>query len=43
LNDGAAAGQTVMHAHVHVIPRYVGDVPNPRGGVRHAVVGKGYY
>jgi diadenosine tetraphosphate (Ap4A) HIT family hydrolase len=33
-NVGAAAGQTVAHAHVHVIPRYVGDVPDPRGGVR---------
>lgn len=42
-NAGAAAGQTVMHAHVHVIPRYVGDVADPRGGVRHAVVGRGYY
>ena len=43
VNIGGAAGQTVMHAHVHVIPRYTGDVPNPRGGIRHAVVGKGYY
>jgi diadenosine tetraphosphate (Ap4A) HIT family hydrolase len=34
LNDGEAAGQTVMHAHVHVIPRRHGDVPDPRGGVR---------
>jgi diadenosine tetraphosphate (Ap4A) HIT family hydrolase len=34
LNDGAAAGQTIDHAHVHVIPRYDGDVPDPRGGVR---------
>ncbi len=34
LNAGAAAGQTVDHAHVHVIPRFVGDVPDPRGGVR---------
>lgn len=42
-NVGKAAGQTVFHAHIHVIPRYEGDVPNPRGGVRHAVVGKGYY
>lgn len=37
LNDGAAAGQTVPHAHVHVIPRRVGDVPDPRGGVRWVV------
>jgi len=42
-NAGLAAGQTVMHAHVHVIPRYDGDVDDPRGGVRHAVVGRGYY
>jgi len=34
VNVGAAAGQTVAHAHVHVIPRYVGDAPDPRGGVR---------
>ena len=33
LNDGTAAGQTVMHAHVHVIPRRQGDVPDPRGAV----------
>ena len=34
LNIGRAAGQTVDHAHVHVIPRYNGDVADPRGGVR---------
>jgi diadenosine tetraphosphate (Ap4A) HIT family hydrolase len=34
INDGVAAGQTVMHLHVHVIPRYRGDLPDPRGGVR---------
>jgi diadenosine tetraphosphate (Ap4A) HIT family hydrolase len=34
INDGQAAGQTVPHAHVHVIPRYAGDVPDPRGGIR---------
>ena len=34
INDGAAAGQTVMHLHIHLIPRYAGDVPDPRGGVR---------
>jgi len=33
-NDGVAAGQTVMHAHVHIIPRRKGDSPDPRGGVR---------
>lgn len=34
INDGVAAGQTVMHLHVHLIPRYNGDVADPRGGVR---------
>lgn len=37
LNDGTAAGQTVMHAHVHVVPRRHGDVADPRGGVRWVV------
>jgi diadenosine tetraphosphate (Ap4A) HIT family hydrolase len=43
VNSGEAAGQTVWHAHVHVIPRYVGDVPEPRGGVRNVIPGKGNY
>ena len=34
VNDGKAAGQTVEHAHVHVIPRFDDDVPDPRGGIR---------
>jgi diadenosine tetraphosphate (Ap4A) HIT family hydrolase len=34
VNVGAAAGQTVMHLHVHLIPRYSGDQPDPRGGIR---------
>lgn len=34
VNSGRAAGQTVGHAHVHVIPRQTGDVEDPRGGVR---------
>jgi diadenosine tetraphosphate (Ap4A) HIT family hydrolase len=34
VNDGDIAGQTVFHVHFHVIPRYEGDDPNPRGGVR---------
>ena len=42
-NSGAAAGQTVMHLHVHVIPRFTGDVDDPRGGVRHVIPGKGNY
>jgi diadenosine tetraphosphate (Ap4A) HIT family hydrolase len=36
-NDGVAAGQTVMHLHLHVIPRYEGDVPDPRGGIRWVI------
>ena len=43
INVGAAAGQTVMHLHMHVIPRYHGDMPDPRGGVRHVIPGKGNY
>ena len=43
LNDGEAAGQTVGHAHVHVIPRYVGDLPDPRGGVRWVIPSKANY
>jgi len=43
MNCGEAAGQTVMHFHCHVIPRYFGDMENPRGGIRHCVKGKGYY
>ena len=43
INDGEAAGQTVMHLHVHLIPRYRGDVADPRGGIRHCIPGKGYY
>src|SRR5262249_32282749 len=40
LNDGPAAGQTVLHAHVHVIPRRYGDVADPRGGVRWGLPAK---
>lgn len=43
INDGAAAGQTVMHLHVHVIPRYAGDMPDPRGGVRWVIPEKADY
>ncbi len=42
-NAGESAGQTVMHLHVHVIPRYAGDVEDPRGGVRHVIPDKGNY
>lgn len=34
VNVGATAGQTIFHLHVHIIPRYKGDVPDPRGGIR---------
>jgi len=43
MNCGIAAGQSVMQFHCHLIPRYSGDVDNPKGGVRHSVIGKGYY
>lgn len=43
VNDGEAAGRTVHHLHIHLIPRYLGDVSNPRGGVRHVIPGKGDY
>ena len=42
-NDGAAAGQTVAHAHIHVIPRRAGDVPDPRGGIRWIIPDKAPY
>jgi len=42
-NAGAAAGQTVPHLHVHVIPRFEGDMEDPRGGVRHVIPEKGNY
>lgn len=43
MNAGDAAGQTIFHCHIHLIPRRVGDVESPRGGVRHLIPGKGYY
>jgi diadenosine tetraphosphate (Ap4A) HIT family hydrolase len=43
MNCGETAGQTIFHFHCHVIPRYKGDMINPRGGVRHCIEGKGYY
>jgi ATP adenylyltransferase len=42
-NAGAAAGQTVFHLHVHVIPRYAGDSHDPRGGVRWIIPDKADY
>lgn len=43
INDGAAAGQTVPHLHLHLIPRYLGDAPDPRGGVRWVLPAKAKY
>ena len=43
INAGEAAGQTVFHCHIHLIPRREGDVDNPRGGIRHTIPGKGFY
>lgn len=43
VNCDEAAGQSVWHAHIHLIPRYKGDVPNPRGGVRNVVPHKAHY
>ena len=42
-NDGTDAGQTVMHCHMHLIPRRAGDVNDPRGGVRGVIPGKQKY
>ena len=43
VNKGSAAGQTVPHAHIHVIPRRKGDAPDPRGGIRWIIPGKAKY
>ena len=43
INDGAAAGRTVMHVPMHVIPRYRGDRPDPRGGIRWIIPEKADY
>jgi ATP adenylyltransferase len=43
MNSGEAAGQTVMHAHVHLVPRRHGDVENPRGGIRAVIPGRASY
>jgi diadenosine tetraphosphate (Ap4A) HIT family hydrolase len=42
-NVGAAAAQTVMHVHVHLIPRFWGDLAEPQGGIRNVIPGKGRY
>jgi diadenosine tetraphosphate (Ap4A) HIT family hydrolase len=43
INEGADAGQTVMHLHIHLIPRYTGDMPDPRGGIRWIFPDKAAY
>lgn len=43
INDGAAAGQTIGHLHIHLIPRFHGDQPDPRGGVRWVIPDKADY
>lgn len=43
VNCGVSAGHTIMHAHIHLIPRRDGDIPNPRGGVRGVIPEKMHY
>ena len=43
VNTGPAAGQTIPHTHMHLIPRFTGDVPDPRGGVRWVIPAKANY
>ncbi len=43
MNLGEAAGQTVQHLHLHVIPRYSGDCPDPRGGIRNILPARADY
>ena len=43
VNNSPVAGQTIPHAHIHIIPRYEGDVENPRGGIRNIIPGKTDY
>lgn len=43
INEGVFAGQSILHCHVHIIPRYIGDVSNPRGGVRGVIPAKQNY
>jgi diadenosine tetraphosphate (Ap4A) HIT family hydrolase len=43
MNCGEVAGQTIFQFHCHVIPRYIGDMKDPKGGIRHCIEGKGYY
>jgi diadenosine tetraphosphate (Ap4A) HIT family hydrolase len=43
INDGLASGQTILHLHIHLIPRYKGDMPDPRGGIRWIFAEKAKY
>jgi ATP adenylyltransferase len=43
INSGLTAGQTILHTHIHLIPRRKHDVENPRGGIRNLIAGKGDY
>jgi diadenosine tetraphosphate (Ap4A) HIT family hydrolase len=43
INDGVSAGQTILHLHIHLIPRYKGDLQDPRGGVRWVIPEKADY
>jgi diadenosine tetraphosphate (Ap4A) HIT family hydrolase len=43
INEGVAAGATIAHAHIHLIPRFNGDVPDPRGGIRWVVPQRAKY
>jgi diadenosine tetraphosphate (Ap4A) HIT family hydrolase/5-methylcytosine-specific restriction endonuclease McrA len=43
MNSGEAAGQSIFHCHIHLIPRRVGDVAKPKGGIRHVIPAKGAY
>ncbi len=43
VNVGSAAGQSIYHVHIHLIPRYQGDVENPQGGVRHVIPRNAHY
>ena len=40
INNGASAGQTIFHCHLHMIPRRIGDVAKPRGGLRNVIPGQ---
>lgn len=43
MNCGIAAGQSIIHFHCHLIPRYTGDMKNPKGGIRYCIPKKGLY